>query len=111
VYTAVGFYQRAHAWIAELGITIEIVQTDNGACYYKAFAFRDEVEATGARHHRLPPRRPAWNGKAERSTAPSSRNGSTCASTDQTLTGPPRLRTGCTSTTITDTTPLSAAHP
>ena len=24
------------------------------------------VEATGARHHRLPPRRPQWNGKVER---------------------------------------------
>jgi transposase InsO family protein len=63
--TAVGFWQRAHAWFAGLGITIEVVQTDNGACY-KAFAFRDAVEASGARHHRLPPRRPAWNGKVER---------------------------------------------
>ena len=31
--TAVGFYQRAHAWFAELGVVIEVVQTDNGACY------------------------------------------------------------------------------
>jgi transposase InsO family protein len=63
--TAVGFYQRAHRWFAELGVTIDVVQTDNGACY-KSFAFRDAVEATGAGHHRLPPRRPAWNGKVER---------------------------------------------
>jgi transposase InsO family protein len=63
--TAAGFYQRAYAWFASLGITIEIVQTDNGPCY-KSFAFRDAVEATGAHHHRLPPRRPAWNGKVER---------------------------------------------
>ena len=63
--TAVGFYQRAHAWFAELGVVIEVVQTDNGACY-KSFAFRDAVHASGAHHHRLPPRRPAWNGKVER---------------------------------------------
>jgi transposase InsO family protein len=63
--TAVRFYQRASAWFAELGITIEVVQTDNGACY-KSFAFRDAVHATGAHHHRLPPRRPQWNGKVER---------------------------------------------
>jgi hypothetical protein len=63
--TAVGFWQRAHTWFRGLGVTVEVVQTDNGACY-KSFAFRDAVEATGAHHHRLPPRRPAWNGKVER---------------------------------------------
>jgi len=63
--TAAGFWQRAHAWFVRFDITIEVVQTDNGACY-KSFAFRDAVEATGAHHHRLPPRRPAWNGKVER---------------------------------------------
>jgi transposase InsO family protein len=41
------------------------VQTDNGACY-KAHASTAAVEATGAQHHRLPPRRPQWNGKVER---------------------------------------------
>jgi transposase InsO family protein len=63
--TAIGFYQRAHAWFASLGITIEVAQTDNGACY-KAFAFTAAVETSGAHHHRLPPRRPQWNGKVER---------------------------------------------
>ena len=63
--TAAGFWSRAAAWFTELGITIECVQTDNGACY-KSFVFADAVTATGARHHRLPPRRPAWNGKVER---------------------------------------------
>lgn len=64
-HTATGFYQRAHAWFTQLGITLEVVQTDNGACY-KSRAFTDAVEASGARHHRLPPRRPQWNGKVER---------------------------------------------
>jgi transposase InsO family protein len=63
--TAIGFYERAHGWFAELGITIEVAQTDNGSCY-KAYAFTAAVTATGARHHRLPPRRPQWNGKVER---------------------------------------------
>jgi transposase InsO family protein len=63
--TAAGFWARAHHWFTDLGITVEQVQTDNGACY-KAFVFHDAVAATGAQHHRLPPRRPAWNGKVER---------------------------------------------
>jgi hypothetical protein len=28
--------------------------------------FHHAVAGTGAHHHRLPPRRPAWNGKVER---------------------------------------------
>jgi transposase InsO family protein len=63
--TAAGFWTRAAAWFAQLDIAIETVQTDNGACY-KSFAFRDAVTDTGAIHRRLPPRRPAWNGKVER---------------------------------------------
>ena len=31
--TAAGFWQRAHAWLAAHGITIERALTDNGACY------------------------------------------------------------------------------
>jgi transposase InsO family protein len=63
--TAIGFWERAHGWFAALGITIECVQTDNGACY-KALAFSRSVTDRGVRHHRLPPRRPQWNGKVER---------------------------------------------
>jgi transposase InsO family protein len=63
--TAIGFWRRAQAWLAARGIPVEVVQTDNGSCY-KAHVFRAAVEATGAQHHRLPPRRPAWNGKVER---------------------------------------------
>ena len=63
--TAIAFARRALAWFQALGITVEVVQTDNGACY-KAAAFTTAIEAAGARHHRLPPRRPQWNGKVER---------------------------------------------
>jgi transposase InsO family protein len=64
-HTAAEFWRRAHQWFAALGVGVETVQTDNGACY-KAHVFSATVEATGAHHHRLPPRRPAWNGKVER---------------------------------------------
>jgi transposase InsO family protein len=63
--TAIGFWQRAHRWFADHGILIEVLQTDNGSCYI-ATAFTAAVAATGVRHRRLPPRRPAWNGKVER---------------------------------------------
>jgi len=63
--TAIGFWHRAHAWFRDHGIRVEVVQTDNGSCY-KAHAFRAAIEATGATHRRLPPRRPQWNGKVER---------------------------------------------
>jgi transposase InsO family protein len=63
--TAIGFWHRAHDWFTGLGITIETLQTDNGSCYI-AHAFTDAVEAVGATHRRLPPRRPQWNGKVER---------------------------------------------
>ena len=63
--TAIGFWERAHAWFTSLGITVEVLQTDNGSCY-KAHAFSRAVTDHGVRHHRLPPRRPQWNGKVER---------------------------------------------
>ena len=63
--TAIAFWHRAHTWFSDLGIRVEVVQTDNGSCY-RAGAFTVAVEATGAHHRRLPPRRPAWNGKVER---------------------------------------------
>jgi len=63
--SAIGFWERAHRWFASHGINVEVLQTDNGSCY-RAHAFTTAVEATGATHRRLPPRRPQWNGKVER---------------------------------------------
>lgn len=63
--TAVGFWHRAHRWFTDHNIDVEVVQTDNGACY-KARVFSAAVDATGAAHRRIPPRRPQWNGKVER---------------------------------------------
>ncbi len=68
-----------------------------------------DEKATGARHRRLQPRRPAWNGKVERSTEASLTNGPTCACTAPITPAPAPLTDGCTSTTITEPTPPSEA--
>jgi transposase InsO family protein len=63
--TAVGFLQRAIAFYAHHGITVQAVMSDNAACYRStihAFACR----ALGIRHLRTRPYRPRTNGKAER---------------------------------------------
>jgi transposase InsO family protein len=63
--TAAGFLSRAVAWFASLGIKVERVLSDNGACY------RSEVHALALqeleiRHLFTRPYRPRTNGKAER---------------------------------------------
>jgi transposase InsO family protein len=63
--TAAGFLSRAVSWFASLGITVERVLSDNGACY------RSEVHALTLqelriRHLFTRPYRPRTNGKAER---------------------------------------------
>src|SRR4029077_12847240 len=62
---AAGFLSRAVAWFASLGIRVERVLSDNGACY------RSEVHAVTSheleiRHLFTRPYRPRTNGKAER---------------------------------------------
>jgi transposase InsO family protein len=63
--TAAGFLRRAVGWFGSMGITVERVMSDNGACY------RSTVHATackelGLRHLFTQPYRPRTNGKAER---------------------------------------------
>ena len=63
--TAAGFLRRATRWFASMGIAVERVMSDNGACY------RSTVHATacrelGLRHLFTQPYRPRTNGKAER---------------------------------------------
>ena len=63
--TAVGFLERAVAWFADRGVTVERVMTDNGSCYVSS----DHAQACrtlGLRHLRTRPYRPRTNGKAER---------------------------------------------
>jgi transposase InsO family protein len=62
---AVGFTGRALAWFAGLGITVERVMTDNGACY-RCDAFGRLLASAGIAHQRTRPYRPCTNGKVER---------------------------------------------
>ncbi|MGI5448915.1 IS481 family transposase [Streptomyces sp. CA-243310] len=63
--TATAFWQRAQAYYAGAGITVERVLTDNGSCY-KSHAWRDVLAAAGITHKRTRPYRPQTNGKVER---------------------------------------------
>jgi transposase InsO family protein len=61
----VAFLERAVAWFAAHGITIERILTDNGVGY-RSHQWRDRCAALGIRHTRTRPYRPATNGKVER---------------------------------------------
>ena len=63
--SAVGFLDRALAWLAGHGVTVERVMTDNGSAY-RSKAFGDALAAAGAKHKRTRPYTPRTNGKAER---------------------------------------------
>jgi transposase InsO family protein len=63
--TTVGFYQRAIAWFARHGVTVERIMSDNGPNYRSkivaAFCAQREIRQVFTR-----PYRPRTNGKAER---------------------------------------------
>jgi transposase InsO family protein len=63
--SAVAFLDRAIAWFASLGVTVERVMTDNGSAY-RSHAFRTACQAAGLKHKRTKPYTPQTNGKAER---------------------------------------------
>jgi transposase InsO family protein len=63
--TAAGFLRRATAWLASMGVTVERVLSDNGACYVSR-AHAAACSELGVRHLRTRPYRPRTNGKAER---------------------------------------------
>ncbi|HET6580105.1 MAG TPA: IS481 family transposase, partial [Gemmatimonadales bacterium] len=63
--TAVGFLRRAVAWLAERGVGVERVMTDNGSPYRSVLHAR-ACRELGIRHLRTQPYRPRTNGKAER---------------------------------------------
>jgi transposase InsO family protein len=63
--TAIGVLERAVAWFAERGVTVERVLSDNGSCY-RSYAWRDACTALDITHKRTRPYRPQTNGKIER---------------------------------------------
>ena len=62
--TAAAFWQRANAYFASVGVTVQRVLTDNGACY-RSRTFANALGETIA-HKRTRPYRPQTNGKVER---------------------------------------------
>jgi transposase InsO family protein len=63
--TAAGFLRRAVAWFKGMGITVERVLSDNGACY-RSRAHAEACRELSMRHLFTRPYRPRTNGKAER---------------------------------------------
>jgi len=63
--TAAGFLRRAAAWFSSMGVQVEAVMSDNGACY-RSGAHAETCAELGLRHLRTRPYRPRTNGKAER---------------------------------------------
>jgi transposase InsO family protein len=63
--TAAGFLRRAAAWFASMGISLEAVMSDNGACY-RSGAHAGACAELGIKQLFTRPYRPRTNGKAER---------------------------------------------
>jgi transposase InsO family protein len=63
--SAVAFLKATIAYYASLGITVQRVMTDNGACYISK-KFRKACADLGLKHIRTKPYTPRTNGKAER---------------------------------------------
>jgi len=64
--TAADFLRRAAAWFGSLGIRVEQILSDNGACYRSGAHARACGELGIGRHLFTRPYRPRTNGKAER---------------------------------------------
>jgi transposase InsO family protein len=62
---AAGFLERAVAWFASMGISVERVLSDNGPCYRSSMHAK-ACQTLGMRHIFTRPYRPQTNGKAER---------------------------------------------
>jgi transposase InsO family protein len=63
--TAIGVLQRAVAWYADRGVTVERVLSDNGSAY-RSHAWRDACADLGITPKHTRPYRPQTNGKIER---------------------------------------------
>lgn len=66
-HTVSATLRRAAAWMTEQGCgPVQAVMSDNALCYARSDEFRAALTQLGARHIRIPPRTPRWNGKIER---------------------------------------------
>ena len=106
--TAAEFWQRANAFFADHGITVERVLTTTAA----AIAATTSPPRSARPNTASPsPTDPQPTAKPNASTEPCSQNGPTHAPGAQTANAPAHLPAGYTPTTITDTTLRSTAHP
>ncbi len=65
--TCAAVLERAAAWFAAIGCgPIRAVMSDNAMAYVNSRDFAAVLQQLGARHIRIPPRTPRWNGKVER---------------------------------------------
>jgi len=64
--TAAGFLERAIAFYADLGVTVERVISDNAFAYRKSAAFHAVIDAHGITQKFIRPHCPWTNGKVER---------------------------------------------
>lgn len=64
--TAAAFLARAVDWFASLGISVQAILSDNGACYRSRTHTQAAAELAIERHLFTRPYRPRTNGKAER---------------------------------------------
>jgi transposase len=99
--TAAGFLRRAANWFASMGITVERVLSDNGACY-RSEAHAKVCHELGARHLFTRPYRPRTNGKAERFIRRFKTGGPMARSTDPRQSARRHCRAGSTITTSKD---------
>jgi transposase InsO family protein len=104
--------RRGAAWMREQGLgPVEAVLSDNAKCY-TGHLFAQTLDELGARHIRIPPYTPRWNGKLERCFAPSKTNGRTAASGPTPPPASARSHRSCaTSTAGAHTQPPAADHP
>jgi transposase InsO family protein len=63
--TAAGFLRRACEWFCSMGVRVERVMSDNGACY-RSTVHAATCRELGLKHLLTQPYRPRTNGKAER---------------------------------------------
>ena len=107
--SAVAFLERALAWFAGLGVTVERVMTDNGSAY-RSHAFRQAIHDAGLKHKRTRPYTPRTNGKAERFIQTSLREWAYLQAFASSAERAPPCGPGCTATTAADPIqPLAAS--
>jgi hypothetical protein len=72
--SAVPFLERALAWFAGQGVTVERVMTDNGSAY-RSQDWRNACGALALRHIRTKPYTPRTNGRPSASARPACASG------------------------------------